>query len=52
MPDMGHIIHVIDRSGDVKGLGHTARLRRLTALHEPRDHVPRITDSRAPQALD
>ena len=51
VPDMGHIVHVIDGSGDVEGLGHAARLRRLTGSHEPHDHMPRITDSRAPQAL-
>ncbi|MTB01285.1 MAG: SDR family oxidoreductase [Actinobacteria bacterium] len=36
MPDMGHIVHVIDRSGDVEGFRHIARLRGRDNSDEPR----------------
>ena len=35
VPDMGHVVHVINRSGDVEGLRHTARLRGCDNSDEP-----------------
>jgi hypothetical protein len=36
MPDVGHVIDVIDRSGHVEGLRHSARLR----SHDDKDEPP------------
>lgn len=36
VPDMGHIVHVINRSSDVEGFRHTARLRGRGNADEPR----------------